>query len=534
MHLKHSVLSLLALVVAASVAAAQGTALPPLSVLQPSGDQAPGTAPTSLPTPVKGPLQAMPVVQIDRQQAHPELDGQRVSLAFSEPTPIRQILMLLVGDTQLSLIPDPTLTQTFVGDLKNVTIREALDLILEPLGLDYSVQGNVVRVFPLELDTRFYSVDHVITRRTGTRSTSTTGSANATSIGGGGGGVNNGAISGGATVGGGVAGANIGGSSSQLTGTDQPDFYTGLEEGVRALLSAEGRMNLDRTAGLLQVTDRTSRLDRIDRYIEAVMLRTQRQVQIEAKVIEVELRDEFSAGINWKAVFGSLTDSVTLTQALAPATTGGFTMALNAGDFSALLNAFATQGKVNVLQSPRVTAMNNQPAVIRVGTQDVFFTTTTQTGEQGQILQTTVTPQSITEGVVLSVTPQISADGVIHMSINPTITERAGVATSRLGDTVPIVNVRETDSLVRVRQGETIVIAGMMQDSTTTDTVKVPLLGDVPVVGGLFKRTEKTRRKTDLVILLTPTVMGPGEIPANTARELQRLELAQKGANQGR
>ena len=290
-------------------------------------------------------------------------------------------------------------------------------------------------------------------------------------------------------------------------------------------------MNLDRTAALLQVTDRSSRLARVEQYLEAVMLRVTRQVQIEAKVIEVELRDEFSAGINWQAVFGGLTNNATATQTLAPATTGGFTLALNVGDFSALLNAFASQGKVNVLSSPRITAMNNEPAVMRIGTQDVFFVTTTQIDSQsGQIVQSTVTPQSLTEGLILSVTPQISADGIIHMNINPSITERTGVATSRLGDQVPIISVRETDTLVRVRQGETIVIAGLMQDRASTDTAKIPLIGDVPVVGNLFKRTEKSRRKTDLVILLTPTVMGPGETTATTAREIQRLEDARAAA----
>ncbi len=528
---RFSLIVVLATAAAAAVQAQSGT-LPAVGVLQPAAGVSRAAVPAPAPEAAAARPRVVPIVQLDAQQPHPELDQQRISLAFTDPTPIRDILMMLVSDTQLSLIPAPSLDQTFVGDLKNVSIREALDLILESLGLDYAVQGNVIRVFPRELDTRFYSVDHVITQRTGVRTSSTTGSAGAI---GGVNGAGTGAPGAGTTVqsSGGRSGG-IGGSTSQLSGADEPDFYGSLEEGVRALLSADGRMNLDRNAGLLQVTDATSRLDRIDQYLEAVMLRVQRQVQIQAKVIEVELRDEFSAGINWRAVISGLTNSTTLTQTLAPAATGTFTLAFDSGDFSALLDAFARQGKVNVLQSPHVTAMNNQPAVIRIGTQDVFFTTTTQTGEQGQILQTTVTPQSITEGVVLSVTPQISADGVIHMSINPTITERAGVATSRLGDTVPIVNVRETDSLVRVRQGETIVIAGMMQDSTNTEIVKVPVLGDVPVVGNLFKRTEKTRRKTDLVILLTPTVMSPGQLSAITARELQRLDDAQKAAGGGR
>jgi MSHA biogenesis protein MshL len=197
---------------------------------------------------------------------------------------------------------------------------------------------------------------------------------------------------------------------------------------------------------------------------------------------------------------------------------------VNIRDFTALVQAFATQGKVNVLSSPRVTAMNNEPAVMRVGTQDVFFVTTSQVdATTGQILQTVVTPQSITEGVTLSVTPQISADGIIHMSITPSITDRVGQATSRLGDTVPIISVRETDTLVRVHEGETIVIAGLMQDRVLSEKTKVPLLGDLPFVGGLFQRNDKTKHKTDLVIMLTPTLLTPGAIAAEAARDEQRL-----------
>jgi type II secretory pathway component GspD/PulD (secretin) len=139
-----------------------------------------------------------------------------------------------------------------------------------------------------------------------------------------------------------------------------------------------------------------------------------------------------------------------------------------------------------------------------------------------------VTPQTINEGVTLSVTPQITADGIINMSIMPSITERTGTATSRLGDQVPIVSVRETDTLVRVHEGETIVIAGLMQDRTSVDKSKVPILGDMPLVGGLFRREERTKRKTDLVILLTPTVMTRDEIAASAASDEQRLYEEQR------
>jgi type II secretory pathway component GspD/PulD (secretin) len=173
--------------------------------------------------------------------------------------------------------------------------------------------------------------------------------------------------------------------------------------------------------------------------------------------------------------------------------------------------------------------MNNEPAIMRVGTQDVFFVTTAQTdATTGQILQTVVTPQAITEGVVLSVTPQISGDGIIHMNISPTITQRTGTATSRLGDQVPIVSVRETDTLVRVHEGETIVISGLMSDSNSIDKTKVPVLGDVPMVGGLFRREERSKRKVELVVLLTPTILSPGEIAASAAVDQQRMYEQQR------
>jgi type II secretory pathway component GspD/PulD (secretin) len=170
---------------------------------------------------------------------------------------------------------------------------------------------------------------------------------------------------------------------------------------------------------------------------------------------------------------------------------------------------------------------------MRIGTQDVYFDTTTQVNAQsGELLQSSVRPNSITEGVVLSVTSQISADGIIHMSINPSITEKTGVATSRLGDSVPIISVRETDTLVRVRQGETVVIAGLMQDRASKDQSQVPLLGDLPLVGNLFKRTNNRRVKTDLVILLTPTIMGPSDLATTVQRELLRIDDARSGAAQ--
>ncbi|MCX6550996.1 MAG: hypothetical protein NTY02_08330, partial [Acidobacteria bacterium] len=415
------------------------------------GPQSPGLAP-------------MAVSQLEEGRRSDAME-QTISLSFAEPIAVRELLLLLVRDTNLSVVPDPEVSGEFTGELKNVTLRQALDLILRPLGLESTFHENILRVSRKQLQTRLFNINYVATRRSGSRGTGNSGqngqglnSQYGGSTGGGFGGV------GGIGLSGAGNGGGVGGNQASVSGTDFGDVFEELQMGMQTLLSDAGKFNLDRKAGLLQVTDYPDRLDKVQIYIEAYENRVLRQVQIVAKVIEVELREDFSAGIDWNTIFRSAGNAVSMTQRLAPTRgSSAFTMGVSIKDFKGLLDAFASQGKVNVMASPRVMAMNNEPAVMRVGTQDVFFVTTSQVdATTGQILQTVVTPQSITEGVVLSVTPQINADGIVHLSISPSITERTGTATSRLGDQVPIVSVRETDTLVRVQEGETIVIAGLM------------------------------------------------------------------------
>jgi len=485
----------------------------------------------SAPDPQVPRLPPLAVSQIDEGRRSDAMN-QTVSLSFAEPIAIRDLLLLLVRETNLSVVPDPDIQGTFSGELKNVTLRQAFDLILAPNGLSASFHDNVVRVTREQVQTRLFNINYVATRRSGTRGSGLVGGMAGQGVyGGGTAAAYAPGVAGAGLAGGYYAGSGgVGGSQASVSGTDVGDVFEELEAGVQTLLSESGKMNLDRKAGLLQVTDFPSRLDKVAVYIEAYENRTLRQVRIVAKILEIELAEGYSTGLDWSLLLSRAGKSVNLTQNMAPTSgSSAFTVGLHIKDFTGLLDAFATQGRVNVMASPWVMAMNNEPAVMRVGTQDVFFVTTSQVdAASGQVLQTVVTPQAITEGIVLSVTPQIAADGIINMSIMPSITERTGTATSRLGDQVPIVSVRETDTLVRVHQGETIVIAGLMQERTTVEKSKVPVLGDVPVVGGLFRRDERSKRKTDLVILLTPTVMTPGEIAAAAAADQQRLYEAQR------
>jgi len=400
-------------------------------------------------------LQPLIVTQLDERPQGSDLDNARpLTITLSRATPVTDLLLMLVRDTRLSVVPDPDVAGTFRGELKDVTLRQAFDMILHPHGLDYSVQGNLIRVFKRRLETRRFDLSALVIR-----------------------------------------------------GAGAADVFADLSSGVETLLSPEGRFSVDRKASLLQATDYPDRLDQIQQHLDAVRNRATRQVRIQARVIEVALHQEFSAGIDWKLLIARAGDAVLAIEPDGPPVVGALNVGLSVKDFDRFLRALSGQGKVNVLASPTVSALNNEPAIMRVVTHDVFFKTTTRTDVvTGRVVQRTTEPEPFTEGIVLSVTPRIADDGVISLSIAPSLTERTGQARSRSGDTAPILSVREADTLVRLRENETTVIAGLLDERTRRDVHKVPVLGDLPGIGAMFRDETTIRHKSDLVILLTPAL----------------------------
>ena len=251
-----------------------------------------------------------------------------------------------------------------------------------------------------------------------------------------------------------------------------------------------------------------------------------RQVVINARVLEVVLSDSYQFGIDWTAVAEIAGSEVAFAQALSPAA-GVFTIAVTDSDFQAVIDAVAIQGDVSTLSNPKVAAMNNQKAIIRAARDDVFFVTTVRTIDHGgttieRITETT--PRTVSIGVTLDVTPQIRSDGTVTMHIHPIVTDKIGDATSVTGETAPIVAIRETDTMVTVQDGQTIIIGGLIEERQEDTVTKVPLLGDIPYIGGLFRRTKKEGRKAELVILLSPTVLVGNQAQQTTARTLERVE----------
>jgi type II secretory pathway component GspD/PulD (secretin) len=338
------------------------------------------------------------------------------------------------------MIPDPEIAGSFIGELKNVSVRQALGLILPPVGLDYSVDGAFIRVFRRAAETRVFELNYAATERTG-----------------------NGVIGGGPDP----------GNAVRVSTAIHADVFSDIEKGVHTLLSEHGTFNVDRKAGLLQVTDFPERLDRVANYLDAVSDRVHRQVEIDARVLEIELKDPNAQSL----------DLAALTAGVVPPTGAAasrqMVSGLGPGEVTRFLAALAEQGAVSLLANPRILALNNEPAVVRG---------TMHGGNDDE------------EGVTLTVTPQISSEGAIMLSLSPIVSLRAADAK---GKAPAVMAVRETDTLARVANGATIVLAGFTREHETREA---------GVKGGWFGRsTIITKKRIELVIMLTPRIVSSGE-----------------------
>ena len=444
----------------------------------------------------------LPATQLD---VDPQAPNEPIEVEVNNGD-LRPLLTLLAQYHGFNLMMAPEISATVTINLEGVSLEDALQVILTPLDLQYEIEGDLLHVRAPQVVRRTFEFDYITTSRSLSRSLSASASA-------GGGG------SGGSSGGGG------GGSSTSVSGSEATDLLSDVETGLAQLLSGEGSFVFNRMASLIFVSDFERNLDAVSTYLELIQNAVNRQVVIEARILEVKLNDNHQTGVDWSAILGTTGNII---QSFGTGQ-GGFNLGVSSDSFTGLVQILSQHGTVNILSSPSVSTLNNQPAVMRVGTQDVFFTTTNQVDPTtGAITSSTTTPSTINEGIVLDVTPQIGSNGIITMNIHPTITERTGQATSPDGISVPIVDVRETDTVIRVADGETAVIAGLMSDRTLQETNKVPVLGDIPLIGRIFRRTEMETRKTDMVILLSPRILTI-RTAADYARERMEQQEALKG-----
>ncbi|MFT5814511.1 MAG: MSHA biogenesis protein MshL [Psychroserpens sp.] len=487
------------------------------------------------------PLQALPnsvrqeLMQKEIQQArHGLLAEKRLEIAASGVA-AQQFLAAIVDDSPYSIAVHPDVSGTITLNLKNVTLDETLDVVESLYGYDIRREGRVIQVYPAGIRTETIPLDYLYVKRSGISSTSVNSggvSGNDSSSGNSSGGNSNNSNSGNS---GRNSGNNGGNSSNQNVSTssgvniyteNESDFWSELKETLSALVGSENGRSVivSPQAGLITIKAMPAEITAVKRFIESTEEHLRRQVIIEAKIMEVTLNDDYQQGVKWDQVLGHIkstnidfsTTGNIAGNAIA-STIGGVTnLSFLNKDFSGVIELLSTQGNVQVLSSPRITATNNQKAIIKVGEDEYFVTdvsTTTTTGTS-----TTTTPEidltPFFSGIALDVTPQIDANGEVILHVHPSVTiTDEQTKTIRLSDQdiiLPLAqsSVRESDTIIRAKSGEIVVIGGLIETRKVDLESKTPFFGDIPIVGALFKSKSESVQKKELVILLKPIVIG--------------------------
>ena len=463
---------------------------------------------------------------------------------------VRQFFMGLVDDSNHNMVLHPKVRGRITLDLKNVNVADVMEVVRDVYGYDFEKTKTGYSVFPNTMRTRIFTMNYLNVNRSGGSKMS----------------VSSGQVTESVSGTGATASTSQSVSGSNISTDSKSDFWTELKQSLTALVgNKEGRnVVVSPQSGMVVVRAMPHELRAVEKYINKTQNFVQRQVIIEAKILEVELSEHFQTGINWAALAtsgnnrtligqtggGSIFDGsgvtsiagntgelnpTALTQLSGTATSafgGMFTAALNLGsDFTAFIELLKTQGDVQVLSSPQVSTINNQKAVIKVGKDEFFITdvesnTSTTTATASTSSNVELTP--FFSGVALDVIPQISETGEIILHVHPTVstvsekTKNISVASgTALSVPLAISSIRESDSIIRARSGQVVIIGGLMQNKIEQNESKVPLLGDIPLLGSLFTHTQDITTKSELVILLKPIVIDSEQQMADQVNRMK-------------
>lgn len=505
--------------------------------------------------PVRGaqePAQAAPLPVLPSLAGDPAISDRSAAPRLTTLAVVNQDVSVVVreiaGKFGLQYQIDPQVRGTVNTTLRNATLQEALAAVI-PHGATYQIQDGVLRVGPARIVTRIFSLDYVALSRVGTAST-----VIQRRLGASGAGAN---AFGSASAGTGSSGVAGTGGADFITAVSVADVWDEIRVAMEGLVfdapsvnqaatqgapgsgagglgstgrpfsrvSEDGRrLIINPIAGTITVAAFPAQLDQLEIFIRTFESSIQRQVLIEAKIVEVNLDRSFEFGIDWNVVARAGTAGLNARSPVTPRNTGNveFTLTGGPGSISVVLNALESQGDVRVLSSPRVSALNNQRAVFDVTTGEIVFTLNrtpilNAAGQPSGSFTSQVTPTQVNVGIVLDVLPQIGADNTVTMNIRPVVTSVSRTASFTAdGNTfeAPVIDTRETDTMARLRGNETIIIGGLMQTRREKVRTGVPGLRSIPLLGRLFTSYKDVERKAELVIFLTPTIIAGQPIAA--------------------
>ncbi|TDE19682.1 pilus (MSHA type) biogenesis protein MshL [Vibrio owensii] len=454
----------------------------------------------------------------------------------------RSFFASLVKGTEYSVAIHPAVQGNITVNLSDVTLDEVLNVVQNMYGYDVVKSGKVIQIYPAGMRTVTIPVDYLQFKRSGRSLTSiVTGSVTSAGTSNSGGSSDDSDSS--------DSNNNNGDSSTTSTGgtrietITESDFWPMLQQAVANLIGSGKGQSVVVTpqAGVITVRAFPDEIREVREFLGVSQERMQRQVILEAKILEVTLSDGYQQGINWSNLSASIGNSGSISigrpypgggspgdgsdipllpglDAIGSLLGGQTNVTISDGNFDAVLSFMATQGDLNVLSSPRITAANNQKSVIKVGTDEYFVTELSSNAGNGEnsnaVPEVELTP--FFSGISLDVTPQIDNKGNVFLHVHPAVIEvEEEIKKLNLGGEfqdiqLPLAksSIRESDSVIRAKDGDVVVIGGLMKQQNLEQVSKVPFLGDVPGLGNLFRNINNISQKTELVILLKPTVVG--------------------------
>ena len=576
--LKRFLLSALAVAVAASL----GGCVPPKAFDTSPGHISRPAQPAAAEAPPPAPVRAAPALPPPRASA-----PVPTYTVVVNDVPVKELLFSIARDTQYNIDLHPGIA----GHVSLNAVQEPLPAILDRIArqadLRYEMNGRTISIMPDSPYVKTYTVNYVNVARNTTSSVGV--AAQIASTGG----------SIGASAGAGAAGNS---STTTVASQSNNDLWTVLADNIRTLLAgtravtqsneqralqletekaaraervlqaeaaskagpgaatlfsaafanrplAEGQHDVavNPVAGTVSVLGTAKQHELVQQYLDRVMQASQRQVLIEATIVEVSLKDQYRAGIDWsKALQGTTGWTINtlgggtnaLARSLTPFIKATYTNSGSNG-FAAAIDLLESFGNTKVLSSPKLMALNNQTALLKVVDNLVYFTVKADTTTTANVTTTTftTTPQTVPVGIVMSMTPQINENGMVSLTVRPTISRNVGFVRDpnpsipvNIPNQVPIIQVREMESLLQIQSGQTVVLGGLIQDNANTGRDGIPVLSRPDGLGAVFGQHERINSQTELVIFLRPIVVTSPTHESDELRELQRLLPAARSA----